>query len=271
MAVIREWNKGKTDDLYKIYSEKQNFFFKFPKFKNKDFYEWLLPELKILRNKGVPIPEIILDQFGREVTGINGKIGYLTIAATGESHKPLTKRVKTELARYQGIILSHFSGKKKPAMLKDRTEKFSTQLDPSLFGEKSRIVLQISNELKMKVAKLPKGLVHCDLHGGNLVVEKGKIRAIVDWENVSWQVRAVDVAKIIAYSLNTDEIQWYLNQLGKWFTLEKVELDNLYDLTIWEIATNMTFWKGKDNDFIKSILPKLKELVKVSKGGAKDL
>jgi Ser/Thr protein kinase RdoA (MazF antagonist) len=43
------------------------------------------------------------------------------------------------------------------------------------------------------------GLVHADLHGGNILVKDGRIAAIVDWAEAAWLPRIAEAYTLVTY------------------------------------------------------------------------
>ena len=100
---------------------------------------------------------------------------------------------------------------------------------------------------------LPCQVVHGDFDPSNTLYRDGRITAILDFEMVSWDTRAIDVASGLKFSMCTWEQDdpWTMGRsfyrgYNRWISLTDAEVHSMRTLLLLRDVTATIWWLGRD-------------------------
>lgn len=204
--------------------------------KSNDAIEKELDFMDEMRKSGVPIPSIIVNIFDRKLTVFKDSVGkewrvVVITFARGRHLEPTDFEIIPEFAMYQAKMHLVSSGLNKNSegsnfkamvdwMDKEFNEIKSKGLIKEIFGK----IEEIYNELKQNIESsfeeilaLPYGDVHLDYDSDNVIIDNGKIKAILDFDDISRQPFILDTANSIWWWLLKNKKEDYEKILNSYF------------------------------------------------------
>lgn len=118
---------------------------------------------------------------------------------------------------------------------------------------------------------LPKGICHCDFHFSNILFEKGKFNALIDFDDANYTFLIFDLASLInpfipSFEWNTwfkfnkdanvfdfSESKWIVSEYIKYRPLKMIEKRYLFDVFKLTIMLDCLWYfkRGDANDFFE--------------------
>lgn len=222
---------GKTNFVFEVTSGRKNYIVKISTAQEKlhDFIkeQWVVQKA---HEQGVPVPEIL--EVGSEVVRFPYMLQQSVKGDEGVDH-PLRSDILCDLGKYAKLIhtipttgFGHNFDWSKNKLSKQSTwnEYLSNELDVwnrVQFLQKQNLLpakkISKLHAIFKKIArwKLTPSLNHCDLRLKNVIVNrKGKIQAIIDWENSTSNIAPYWDFSIALHDLSIDNKQRFLEGYG---------------------------------------------------------
>ncbi|MEK7172480.1 MAG: phosphotransferase [Patescibacteria group bacterium] len=204
--------------------------------KSNDAIEKELNFMDEMRNSGVPIPPVMANIFDKKLTIFKDSIGrewraIIMAFAQGRHLEPTDFAIIPELAMYQAKMHLVSSGLNKnsespnfKAMVdwldKEFNETKSKGLAKEIFSKIEEIYNGLKQDIELnfdEILALPCGDVHLDYDSDNVIVDNGKIKAILDFDDISKQPFILDTANSIWWWLLKNKKENYEKILNSYF------------------------------------------------------
>ena len=205
-----------------------------------------------LKSRGIPIPQVLSNSEGKLVSQIKiNKIVWTFILMEFVEGKYLGHNqydLMPAMAKYQPLMhkaSSKFKKAEKFDTLKDaidtfviydkKAEKFlkSNPLYLEIRKAISQVILDLKNNFN-EISDLPSGLVNMDYESDNILVNKNKITAILDFDDLSYQPFIADIGVSLWWWLYMNKekdfkalFNKYLKEYQKHRKLSKKEIEFL--------------------------------------------
>ncbi len=228
-----------SNSVYFLDTTKGRFILKVHQDIGSDKLNFVQNTMEYARNKGLPVAEIIKNNKGRLNYLYKGKVisiqRFVKGKEIGMSNQNSIKlageiagRVDKEL--YKIPLKRKFYNYK---FILAKITKSPVNIKNFDFTNAERQILKDSR--KIKIRKLRKSVIHCDL-GGHMISSKGKITAIIDWDDAKETYLVSETAKFIADHFLIDKrtlknkVRVFLNEYQKYVKLNNEEKVALYYL-----------------------------------------
>lgn len=204
--------------------------------KGNDAIEKELDFMDEMRNSGVPIPLIIANIFDKKLTIFKDFVGrewraIVMAFAQGRHLEPTDFEIIPEFAAYQAKMHLASSGLNKNSanpnfkdmidwLDKEFNETKLKGLTEEIFGEIEAIYNKLKQDIELNlddILALPCGYVHLDYDSDNVIVDNGKIKAILDFDDISKQPFILDTANSIWWWLFKNKKEDYEKILNSYF------------------------------------------------------
>ena len=107
--------------------------------------------------------------------------------------------------------------------------------------------------LKETYPKLPKQVIHGDYSPGNTLYHKNKVSAIVDFEFTLPDIRIMDIASGLTFSMRIwenkepwDLVTHFIRGYNQWIKLSELEWASIIDTIILRDTVSVIWWLGRD-------------------------
>ena len=204
--------------------------------KSSDAIENELNFMDEMRISGVPVPSIIANIFDKKLTVFKDSAdrewrAIVMVFAEGRHLEPTDFEIIPEFATYQAKMHLVSSGLSKNSessnfkamvdwMDKEFNETKSKELTKEIFGKIEGIYSDLKRNIELNfddILSLPCGDVHLDYDSDNILVDDDKIKAILDFDDVSNQPFILDTANSIWWWLFKNKKEDYEKILNSYF------------------------------------------------------
>jgi homoserine kinase type II len=213
---LKHFSGGSINENYDLKTSKGNFVIKMLSI-NKETRIWLEKQLElevkvldfIIKNKfEYKVIEPLRNRKGRILSEINNQKLWLYRKIEGSVDKEITKEKTNEeircIAKYHRLI-SKFKHKEKKNDGSWFFKKYEEMKKVPINNSTDRLMIENLPEfekilkamLKIKFRGKEMVIIHRDFHFGNLLLDKGKIKGIIDFDNVEYAPKISDLAMII--------------------------------------------------------------------------
>jgi Ser/Thr protein kinase RdoA (MazF antagonist) len=210
--------------------------------KSNENIEKELDFMNEMKNFGVPVPAVLNNNKGKKLTIFKDSHGkeWRCIVMTfveGRHLKPNDFGFIPEFATYQAKMhLASIKINKNPdgpnfkAMIDWMDKEFegikSKKLTKDIFGSIEKIYIELKKDIEVNyknILDLSYGDVHLDYDSENIIVKDGKIKAILDFDDISLQPFILDTANSLWWWLFKNKKEDYKKILQKYFeSYEKI-------------------------------------------------
>jgi len=192
-----------------------------------------------LSNVGIPVPENILNNNGKEITRFGGRNVLIQKFIEGRERKPLSFKLVKEMAK-------NFA-KMHKAMLKfkiNRDEKLNVSRykalklpDEARFDYAREFQKEALNNFhKIPLRRLRKCHIHGDISSVNFLTGGDKLKAIIDWEEAHYGILVYDLAVFITQNFVKNglilrkKIKLFMEEYQKVMKISDYEMNAIYYL-----------------------------------------
>ncbi len=224
--------------VYKLITFKGNFLLKVYETASLGFVNYQIELMEFLKKTNVSTPPIMNTKNGRGLFIYHKKRMAIQKFVNGIEVQYPNENLAEDMGRKYGImnkVLFNFKKRvtKKEAEYPDRLVKWNLRFFGGFDLQKeSKLLFQEIQRLNKK--KLRKSLIHGDLCEGNFLVEKNKVSAIIDWDDVYETYLVYELATPIAHNfitlkkINKELIRVFLKEYQKYIRLNSEEKKALY-------------------------------------------
>ncbi|MDO8524119.1 MAG: phosphotransferase [bacterium] len=204
--------------------------------KSNDAIENELNFMEEMRISGVPVPLVIANIFDKKLTVFKDSAGMewraiIMTFAEGRHLESNDFEIIPEFATYQAKMHLVSSGLNKNLersnfktmvdwMDKEFNEIKAKELTKEIFGKVEEIHSDLKRNIELNfdgILALPCGDVHLDYDSDNIIVDNGKIKAILDFDDISNQPFVLDTANSIWWWLFKNKKEDYEKILSNYF------------------------------------------------------
>lgn len=174
---------------------------------------------------------------GRKVARALGKLHQITIGYKPKYHQSRDTYDPKSCLKYAVVNLKKIKSK---SLAKKRMDWLRAELK------------------KLQLPKaLPRGVCHCDTHPSNFLYKKGKLSAVLDFDDASYIYLLYDLANLIYFwawphkkKLLYKKVKELLKEYSKYRKLNELEREHLYDFLKMVIFMSIGWFIHVEDDFI---------------------
>lgn len=271
--VHRGWNV-----LYRVKTTRGDFILKILNFQSEKELQNELNVLSKLKDR-IPLSFPVLNKNDKPWIKYDNKIVLIKKFIKGKpilEGGKLSKKNLLEFGKYYATIHQTKDTSNIPKRdLYFHLQKFFSKIDNSSKEYKvAQEIFNLLNKRKFNPGELPRGLIHGDLHTANILVDKGRIVAILDFEDshigsfiydlgfgildTCWEKNRLSQEKIKTFLSGYEQIR-KLTLKEKEHLLDSAILAGLYSLHFYIIQNGINNKKNLNSYFIERSLRLLKE------------
>ncbi|PIN88742.1 hypothetical protein COU61_03655 [Candidatus Pacearchaeota archaeon CG10_big_fil_rev_8_21_14_0_10_35_13] len=157
-----------------------------------------------LQEKGLPTPRTLKNKQGRKINEYKKKT--LIVQECINGRKPRRKEITEELAREIGTVTGKIDRELQALRIgyRPKPKKEHQFIDRRMRKKEIEYVKKeeklMSEMKKINRKKLRKGIIHADITRSNMLISRGKLKAVIDWGDSCEDYIAQEMAVTIAQS-----------------------------------------------------------------------
>ena len=197
------WALGNT--VYILITTRGKFILKIYENSDPKFINFQIKIMKLMEKENLPLPKIIETNEGKSLLIFNNHKIVIQEFVEGREPKRFTDELIRDIARKQSKMNKALRRIKLQAkytwgvnyQFKPLNFDVSTYKNFNIIEENKKL----RDELKqIKKQNLRRSVIHGDFHGVNLLVEKNKLKAIIDWDDTHEDFIVQEVSNFIAHT-----------------------------------------------------------------------
>lgn len=226
------------DTIYLLRTNKGKFILKIFETSDENFIKYQIWLMNVAEKGKLPVAKIIKTKNLKNIIFHNKKIVMIQRFIEGKPPKNLNNKLVKDIAFKQATLNKLLLKLKLTGKYTWGDYHFNTKKSNAKKYGKFNIRNEEENILnglrKINKKKLRKSHVHADFHTINLLVQKGKLKAILDWDDAHEDYLVFDLATFIArafvreHYVKKNQIILYLKEYQKILKLNKEEKKAVY-------------------------------------------
>ena len=225
--------------VYMLRTSRGKFLLKIYEVSDLKFIRFQIKIMKLMEKEKLPLPKIIETNEGKLLLIFNDHKLVIQEFIKGREPKKFSDELIKDIARKQGEMNKPL---KRITLQGKYTWGKNYQFKPLGFDVakyKDFDILEENKKLRkelkhIKRQNLRRSVIHGDMHGPNLLVEKNKLKAIIDWDDAHEDFIVQEVSNFIAHTfigkktIKTRQLKLYLREYEKNLKLNKDEKEAIY-------------------------------------------
>lgn len=225
--------------VYFLWTSKAKYILKICEKSDLNYINYQIKIMNFAFKRGLPIAEIMKTKQKKDLYFYKNHRILIQKFVNGKEPKKFTNNLVRDIAKKQSKLNKNLmeiklTGKyvwKKDFQFKRMDERAGIMGDFDFTKEENYLLKEIR---KLNKRKLRKSVVHGDFHSCNLIVDKNKLKAIIDWDDVHEDFLVQEIANFISHSfIKKNEIKrkylkLYLKEYQKYMKLNEEEKKTLY-------------------------------------------
>ncbi len=225
--------------VYFFWTSKAKYILKIYEKSDPNYINYQVRIMNFAFKKGLPIAEIMKTKQKKDLHFYKNHRILIQKFVSGREPKKFTNSLVKDIAKKQAklnknLMKMKLEGKyvwKRDFQFKRMDERAGIIGDFDFTKEESYLLKEIR---KLNKRKLRKSVIHGDFHSCNLIVDKNKLKAIIDWDDVHEDFLVQEIANFISHSfikkneIKKKHLKLYLREYQKYVKLNKEEKKALY-------------------------------------------
>jgi len=231
------WALGNT--VYILRTTRGKFILKIYENSDPRFIDFQIKIMQLMEKEKLPSPKIMETTKCKSLLIFNNRRIVIQEFVEGREPKRFADNLIKDIAKKQGKMNNAL---KRIKLQGKYTWGINYQFKPLNFDVskyKDFDIIEenkkLRNDLKqIKKQNLRRSVIHGDFHGANLLVEKNKLKAIIDWDDAHEDFIVQEVSNFIAHTfieqttIKKSQLKLYLKEYEKNLKLNKDEKEAIY-------------------------------------------
>ncbi len=232
------WALGNT--VYILKTTKGKFILKIYEDSDPKFIDFQIKIMKLMERERLPSPKLMKTNENKVLLVFNNHRIVIQEFIEGKEPKKFTNKLIKDIAKKQGKMNNLL---RRIKLQGKYTWGIDYQFNPLKFNVlkyKDFNIIEENKKLRkdlkqIKKQNLRRGIIHGDFHGVNLLVDKDKLKAIIDWDDSHEDFIVQEVSNFICSSfinkegeVNYKKVKLYLRTFEEYFKLNSDEKKAIY-------------------------------------------
>jgi len=230
-----DWALANT--VYLLKTTKSKCILKVCEQSKEDLLKFQIKIIDYLEEKNLPVANVVKTNEGKEILHYNKKPILIQKFVEGKHPRKINKNLMKDIGNLFGLMHKHLLKLKLQGKhtwrdhFKLSPDKIGTILGINFKIEEQNLIQQLQ---KINKNKLRKCIIHSDLRDINLLADKNKIKAIIDWDDAHEDYLSYDIGVFLLdpsvknRKVNQKDIKLFFQEYQKHIKLTKEEKEAVY-------------------------------------------